>query len=149
MEGQYEEKIENNGLDEELVKSVMEYAHSISVYNYLDLRVISLDKGRAVVEMKVGMYLTNSHGKAHGGILAAFVDSAMGVAIRTLDIRVVTIEMNINFLGPVNRDEVLVTDARVVHAGRSMIVAEADVRRGDGLVAKSRATFFAVKEEKK
>jgi acyl-CoA thioesterase len=149
MEDQYETKIENRGLEEGLIKSVMGYAHSISVYNYLGLRVKSLGKGRAEMKMRVGEDLTNSHGRAHGGILAAFVDSAMGVAIRTLDIRVVTVEMNINYLAPINQDEVLVTDARVVHAGRSMIVAEAEVRKGDELVAKSRATFFAVKEEKK
>ena len=43
----------------------------------------------------------NSHGIVHGGMLAAFLDSAMGTAVfHTLQRRAVTLKLSIDYLGP-------------------------------------------------
>ena len=43
----------------------------------------------------------NSLGIVHGGMLAAFLDSAMGTAVfHTLDRRAVTLRLTLDFLGP-------------------------------------------------
>lgn len=140
-------RAENQGLEEDLFESVLKYASSINVNHFLNAEVISLSPGRAEMAMTVLKEQANSHGRAHGGMIAAFADSAMGVAIRTLNIRVVTIEMNINYLAQLNVGERLTTCAWVVHAGKSLVVAEAEVKNGEKLIAKSRATFYTVRRK--
>jgi uncharacterized protein (TIGR00369 family) len=65
----------------------------------------------------------------HGGAIASLIDSAGGLAARTLThpAIVTTVEFKVNFLAPIRRGEVS-AEGRVVHRGRRTAVSEVEVR---------------------
>jgi uncharacterized protein (TIGR00369 family) len=89
-------------------------------------------------------------GFVHAGVLATLADHSAGYAAYTLvpeDRRILTIEFKINFFKPAVGDEVRCR-ARVLSAGRTVLVAESEVFAvNDGaerLTAKATVTLMAV-----
>ncbi len=73
--------------------------------------------------------LTQQHGYIHGGIIGTIGDSAAGYAAYTLmahDASVLTVEYKMNILAP-GDGETLIARGEVIRAGRSLVVARADV----------------------
>ena len=73
--------------------------------------------------------LTQQHGYIHGGIIGTIGDSAAGYAAYTLmprDASVLTIEYKMNLMAP-GDGELLIARGEVVRAGRTLVVARADV----------------------
>ncbi|NLK52940.1 MAG: PaaI family thioesterase [Syntrophomonadaceae bacterium] len=137
--------IENQGLDPKLFNQVVAITQSIPAHQHLHMHLLSLAPGKARLQMPTNPAFSNSYGLTHGGLIATFTDSAMGVALRTLNLRAVTVEINLNFLAPVKVDQILTVTAYKVHLGSQLVVAEAEVFNPDKkLVAKSRATFYRV-----
>ena len=100
---------------------------------------------RAGFEMTVDPGFANSIGTAHGGLIAAFADTVMGYAGISLDLALVTLEMNLNYFASVKIGEKITADAKVIHAGKTTVVAEAKVYNSSKkLVSKSRGTYFPV-----
>lgn len=101
--------------------------------------------GRVVLCMRVGNPHRQLHGVVHGGVMAALVDTAGGMATYMAlprGARSATIELKINYLESVE-DGVVAADARVVRMGRHIAVVDCDVHDQHGrLVAKALMTFF-------
>ena len=73
--------------------------------------------------------ILQQHGLVHGGALTAIADSAAGYAALTLmppDSGILAVEFKINLLAPA-RQERFRAEGRVVRAGRSLTVAQAEV----------------------
>ena len=73
--------------------------------------------------------LTQQHGYIHGGIIGTIGDTAAGYAGYTLmphDASVLTVEYKMNIMAP-GDGERLVARGEVMRAGRSLVVARADV----------------------
>lgn len=73
--------------------------------------------------------LTQQDGFFHAGVVATIADSAAGYAAFTLmpaDARVLTVELKINLMAPA-RGERLLARGLVEKAGRTLVVARADV----------------------
>lgn len=86
---------------------------------------------------------TNLYRVAHGGAIASLADTAMGMACATTGSKVVTLDLNVNFIKAAPGGEALTAVGRVLHAGRSTMVAECDIQTGSGVrVALGRGTFF-------
>jgi uncharacterized protein (TIGR00369 family) len=92
------------------------------------------------------------HGVVHGGILASLADTAGAMAAYPLlprGTRLATVEMTINYLEPVDRGPI-VAEARVLRLGRTLAVAECEIKDADGhLAAKSLLTFAIMSVKKK
>jgi len=143
------QKPENDGIDEKLFQHIVEINRQTPFHRFLNMNVTYLGKGVAKLKMKVKKEYTNPAGVAHGGIAFSVVDTAMGMAARTLGREVTTIEMNINYLRPATAGDVIVAEGRVVKAGRQIIVCEGEVYNRHGkLLAKARETFFGLGELK-
>lgn len=101
--------------------------------------------GRVVMRMRVGDQHRQIHGVVHGGVMAALVDTAGGLATYMAlprGTRTATIELKINYLEGV-QGGVVRADARVVRMGRHIAVVDCDVHDHRGrLVAKALMTFF-------
>ena len=81
----------------------------------------------------------------HGGATTSLMDTALGMAAKSLNNKVVTLEMNINFIKPVQFNETLTAKGKVVKAGRSIVVAEAEAYNDKGdKVAIGRGTFYVI-----
>ena len=89
--------------------------------------------------------LTQQHGFMHGGIVATIADSACGYAAYSLmpaGQAVLSIEFKINLLAPA-QGEAFVARSRVVRAGRTITVCQADVMAIQNGVESRIATLVA------
>lgn len=113
---------------------------------FLKMEVVELGNGYAEISMPVEEDKhTNLYNVAHGGALASLADTSMGVACATTGNKVVTLEMNMNFIKAAVPQKALKGVGRVVHSGRSTLVAEVDIIDGEGqLILKARGTFYVV-----
>jgi acyl-coenzyme A thioesterase PaaI-like protein len=73
---------------------------------------------------------------------------AAGVALRTLKLRIVTVEVSTSYFAPVPLTGELTATARVVHEGRKLLHAEVDVHDSAGVkAAGGRGVFFIIGED--
>ena len=111
----------------------------------LNMKLDRLGLGEADLSMPVPHQLTNFFGMLHGGALASLADTTMGVSCVTLGKRVMTLDMNINFIRGGQEGETLQSRAKVIHNGNKTLVVENEVVNQEGiLLAKARGTFFVV-----
>ncbi|MBX9797200.1 PaaI family thioesterase [Sphingomonas sp.] len=90
----------------------------------------------------------NSRAVAHGGLIAALADNAMGLACVLASEGqggpiggIVTVNLSVDYLGAAKPGDWLEVAARPVRIGRSLAFAEAQVRAGDRAVARATAVF--------
>src|SRR5262245_65192282 len=75
------------------------------------------------------MGILQQHGFVHGGVVSAIADTAAGYAALSMmppDIGILTTEFKINFLAPA-AGEHIIARGRVVKAGRTLTLAQAEV----------------------
>jgi uncharacterized protein (TIGR00369 family) len=116
----------------------------------LGARLTRVAPGETEIELPFRAALAQQHGFLHAGIVTTILDSACGGAAFSLmpaDAEVLSIEFKTNLLAPA-RGELLVARARVVRAGRTITVCQADGVMVDGgrevLVATMTATMMTV-----
>ncbi len=109
----------------------------------LGMRAVRQEPDEVVVELDWDGSRCTSNGVLHGGVLMALADTAGAVCAFTNlpdgATGTTTIESKTNFLGAVT-DGTVVATARPLHAGRTTIVVETEITRGDKLVAKTTQT---------
>lgn len=93
----------------------------------------------------------NGNGVAHGSVLHALLDTAMGIEAREARkcARIATVEISVRFLVPVH-DGPLVARGKALRVGKRLVFVEGQLRRGgdDGeLVATAQGTFTVVSEQ--
>ena len=117
-----------------------------SFVRHLQMKLEQVEPGTAEVSMPIDPAThTNLYGVSHGGSLASLADTVMGVACASLGRRVVTLDLNMNFIKAAAADTEVRAVAKVVHNGRQTVVVECDVLGVESrLLAKARGTFFVV-----
>ena len=99
-------------------------------------RLAEVEAGRAVWELTPGEQHYNPIGTVHGGFAATLLDSALGCAVHTtmpVGRAYTTLEFKVNLVRGLN-DRVPLVRAigRVVHRGRQVSTAEAELVGHDG-----------------
>ena len=111
----------------------------------LGIEVDSVEAGHAVLSMKIRDDLKQNHGIAHGGSIAALIDSAMAIAIMPMlyeNERTTTVDLTIHYLRPLTEGTARVS-ARVVRAGRRVITVSADLfDENEKLAATALSTYL-------
>ena len=95
----------------------------------LGIELESSEPGHAVLSMKIRHELKQNHGVAHGGSIAAVIDSAMAIAIMPLlneNERTTTVDLTIHYLRPLTEGTARAS-ARVVRAGKRVITVSAEL----------------------
>jgi uncharacterized protein (TIGR00369 family) len=97
----------------------------------MDLEAVSYEKGLAVLEGTPGEHHYNPHRVVHGGFAATLLDAALGSAVHTMlepGFAYTTLELKVNYTRAIVAETGKVRcEARVVHAGRTIVTAEAKV----------------------
>jgi len=111
---------------------------------YLGTRIVRMEAGEAEVALELAPHHTNNRGVAHGGVVAAVLDSAMGAAVISAipqEWWCATTGLSIYFVaGP--REGALVATGRVVRRARSVAFAHGEVREASGrLIATAQGTW--------
>jgi uncharacterized protein (TIGR00369 family) len=93
------------------------------VAQVLGIVVVKADPGRVRFSMPVKEFFTNHLNFLAGGILSTVIDTALGCAVLSAiepDKDIVTLDLNVDFVRPVNEASGLITvDAEVVFLGRN------------------------------
>jgi uncharacterized protein (TIGR00369 family) len=103
----------------------------------LGIEVESVEPGHAVLTMPIRQELKQNHGVAHGGSIAAVIDSAMALAIMPLlaeNERTTTVDLTIHYLRPLTEGTARAS-ARVVRAGKRIITVSAELVDEQGKLA--------------
>jgi len=115
-------------------------------------RLARVAAGEIEIRVPFKPELTQQHGFLHAGVVTAALDSACGYAALSVmpeGAGVLTVEFKTNLLAPA-RGEELVARGRVVRAGRTITVCQADASMvADGaetLVATMLATIMTVRD---
>lgn len=102
------------------------------------------DGGEPVFGLRVEEHHRNRAGAAHGGLLAALVDFALGRAVGASteeDARAVTVSLTTHFLGPANAGEWLEASTEVEQVGGTLAFADCSVHADGREVVRGRAVF--------
>lgn len=137
-------EVVNKGLDETVFQIMCSRFGQIPTLKTLGANLIYLGLGEASMKLSVGHDYTTVKNRLHGGIIATLADSTMGWAVASLGrVGSVTTDMNLNYFSPVFEGSELISEAYVIHAGRTTVAAEANLYNTDRkLVAKARGTFY-------
>ncbi|KMO86768.1 hypothetical protein AB840_06035 [Megasphaera cerevisiae DSM 20462] len=114
-------------------------------FKNLPCEIEDIDEGWVRLRFAIKPHLCNYRGIASGGVLAAFCDTLMGMASRTLGYRVTTLEINMNYIRRIEQDHYLTGIGQVVHQGGKTIVVECECFDESGcIVVKGRSSFYVL-----
>ncbi|HEY8382703.1 MAG TPA: PaaI family thioesterase [Microvirga sp.] len=123
-----------------------------TVMETIGARLVRAAPGEAEIELFITPKVAQHNGFVHAGVVAIIADSACGCAAFTLmgpGQNVLTAEFKQNLLAPATGER-LIASAKVVRAGRTLTVAQAEVHaeaRGQRkLVALMTATLVGVEQ---
>jgi uncharacterized protein (TIGR00369 family) len=111
----------------------------------LDLKLESVEKGRAVMRMPYRSEISNGTGAVHGGAIVSLCDTVFYVALASIYGReqdTVTVSLQCNFLSPALPPHDLIATASVLRAGRRVVYGEVEVMSNDKLVAHATLNFL-------
>jgi 1,4-dihydroxy-2-naphthoyl-CoA hydrolase len=104
----------------------------------LGVKVTLYSADRIEAELPVRPQLGNRNGNLHGGAVMAFADDLGGAAtIINLpdDMTTATIESKTNFFAPIPVGDVAKAECTPLHRGRTTMVWQTRITRGDGKLA--------------
>ena len=91
---------------------------------------------------------TNARGFAHGGLIAALTDKAMGHScghkMRGAAQSLVTVSMSIDFISSAQIGQWLTFETDVIKTGSTICFAQCFVRADDAVIARANGTFRVV-----
>lgn len=103
--------------------------------NFLGLKVTSVSPERVTAELPVREELNNRFGIMHGGAIMALADNLGGTAA-TANLRpeqsTTTIESKTNFFTGIPIGDVAYAECTPLHRGRTTMVWQTKITRGDG-----------------
>ncbi|MBY0520784.1 MAG: PaaI family thioesterase [Sphingomonas sp.] len=103
-----------------------------------------------ILALEIAATHTNSRGLAHGGLIAALADNAMGLAcvLATEGLGgVVTVNLSVDLIGSARIGDWIEFRARPVRVGRTLAFAECQVTTPDRLIARASAVFSVPRTE--
>lgn len=111
----------------------------------LGIRLGEIKRGEATLHMEARPELMQNDGILHGGALASLLDTATAFAVVTLlepGQTTATIDLTIHYLRPILHGNVA-AHARVLRAGRRLVVLTVDVTDARGELAATAITTYS------
>lgn len=117
-------------------------------WNFIGLQLTELKEGYVLLALPIKQDFINVRNTVHGGIYASVLDTAMGMAGKSLGYDgVATLNLNIQFLKSVI-DGVVYSEAEIIHQNRNTVFIEGRLKNADGeLLGHCTGTFKVTKGE--
>ena len=106
--------------------------------NLLGIEVVRCTPAEVICHMTVTPEMSNRNGVLHGGALMTLSDTAAGTLAfinSAAEFSNTTVEAKTNFMRPVHVGDTLVAHSVPLHVGRTTLVLQVTMTRGDGKVA--------------
>jgi len=105
---------------DELARKVVAHMMENDLFSqWLGIEVLDVKEGYSKIRMTVRKEMVNGFGIVHGGIAFSLADSAFAFACNNRNVLSVALDTSINFIKPVNVDDVLTAEAHELHNGKS------------------------------
>lgn len=114
---------------------------------HIAMDLVKQENGEAEVELTVEDYHLNSQKIAHGGVLLAMMDLAMGAAASSLGGSVVTMDLHYRFFRPARRGECICAKGKVLKKGDTIIVTKGTMFSEGQILGEASGQFFHRKVE--
>jgi uncharacterized protein (TIGR00369 family) len=135
-------------LDPETESAIRARFAAADFSRWMGLELVSLGEGTSEIRLKLEPHHLNPGGIAHGGVVAAMLDVAAGLAHRSKlgpDATHVTLQLHINYLKAI-RLGVVTARGVSLQTGRRVGYSEATLYdEDDQVLARASATFLIVK----
>ena len=110
---------------------------------WLGIKVLVVDEGYCVLQMKVRKEMTNGFNIAHGGITYALADSALAFAANTYGIKSVSIETSISHTKKVVSGDILCCHTKEINRSNKTAIYCVTIKNQDDTeVAYFKGTVF-------
>jgi acyl-CoA thioesterase len=115
---------------------------------WLGIEIIEIKEGYSKTKMTVRKEMINGLGVVHGGITFSFADSTFAFACNSRNNLSLALDTSINFLKPVNVNDILVAEAKEMHNGKSTGLYQITVtNQHQHIVALFKGTCFRTGKE--
>jgi uncharacterized protein (TIGR00369 family) len=131
---------------ENVEEQVQQAFEDSRIFKFVGFGVVKVDEGSVRMSFPFSENITRWGGMVHGGVGMMALDTACGMAVMTVNSgkNQVTIELKVNFLEPLT-DGPFDVMGRVVRNGRTVVVAEGEIRDSKGvLCAKGMGTWLTL-----
>lgn len=131
---------------EEISKLICDTYGKNGFVKYCGIGIDSVKCGEASLSFEVeDEKHTNIYGAAHGGMIGTLIDTSLGVVAASLGKRVVTLNLNINYISSIYFYDKALAKAKIVHKGMSTMVMNVIVFNGkQEIIATGNGTMFVV-----
>ena len=110
---------------------------------WLGIKVLVVDEGHCVLQMKVREEMTNGFHIAHGGITYALADSALAFAANTYGIKSVSVETSISHTKKVLAGDILSCHTKEINRSKKTAIYYVIIKNQDDIeVAHFKGTVF-------
>lgn len=110
---------------------------------WLGIEIMEIKEGYSKIKMIVREEMVNAFGIAHGGVAFSMADSAFAFACNNRNNLSVALDTSINFIKPVNVEDILIAEATEVHNGKSTGLYQISItNQRNHLVALFKGTCF-------
>jgi uncharacterized protein (TIGR00369 family) len=134
-------------LDPTIIERIRRRIGSAPFANWMGFEMTGVGPGSSELTLELAPHHLNPGGRAHGGVAASLLDSAIGLALRTLlpeGANHATLQLNVTYLRPAAGGR-LIARATAVHRGRRIEYGEGTVFDADEhVVARGSATFVVL-----
>ncbi len=117
---------------------------------WLNGQIIGAARGEVTVQLLVRPEMANPTGLLHGGMMCAMLDDVIGMTSATLGNKgfLLSIDMNVNYLGKVKVGDAVIARGKIAREGRTIVNAVAELKDKDGnLVASSSSNLLLTGHE--
>ncbi len=129
----------------EIERFIMDSCKTNPFAQTCDIKVEKVARGKAVLCIEIDDKHTNMYGAAHGGLLVTLMDTAMGIVALSMGRRVVTLNLNVNYIKSIFFCDTATATASITHDGMSTMVIDVVVHnRNDEMICKATGTIFVV-----
>lgn len=124
------------------------FSQDVPFVQFMNVSVEKTAKGYAKISMPIEDKHSNTYGICHGGVVAALVDMVLGIALRTLKVKIVTIETSTTYFKPVKLGKKIFAVGKYVEGGNKVLHALADLTDEKGeVLASGKAIYYVLGED--
>ena len=135
-------------MDKDLLKKIKENVAKEPYARLFNIKIVELNQGSSVAEMKVLKKHENFFSIIHGGAIFSLVDVAFGSAANSYGTVAVALDININYIRPSFAGDILRAEAKEVSRGNTIATYDIIVKNNLNKIVASSQTVAYLKKEK-
>jgi len=135
-------------MEKDLLEAVRKNSQGEPYVKLLNIKVVKVEKGHAITQLKVSDKYNNFFSITHGGAIFSLIDVALGTASNSYGNIAVALSMNINYIKSSRPGDMLTAEAVEVSRGRRIATYNIVVKNDSNKVIASCQAVAYIKKEK-